>query len=402
MLNPTLSFNTALVDFVIFGVCVVALIRMQHLGSEAVRTFARALPWLWLVVLGSLLGLAGVGFAKWGTTDLTITIISFLSFFCFWYIISIANLERCAIWGTGLGVLITSVALLRGGGLRNVALFHQPNYPGHYTVLAAAVLLYTCRTRWAKALVVVAVLISVVQTGSFGTVVMILTMVGVLAWRACTRYTAILLVALIVLVIGAVFVWSGGAKEFTSGSWKFSDSLNDTRFERSSSGRFEIWGEALTAWKQEPFGLGPNGSANRNVAHLGTDSLQVHNDVLSYLVERGPIGLLGLIGFWVVVWRAARRRGLARLMIIAVLVAGLFRVTMHYRHVWLAARARVRHRCPQGARGAARAAAAELDEPVNPYQRAVVAPSADQAPATLVWDDQPPDDREDHSSHTQG
>jgi hypothetical protein len=389
VLKPTLPKNTAMVDVVIFGVCIVALVRMTRMGNKAVRTGAKALPWLWLILVGSLLGLSGVGLAEWGTTDLAISFFSFLSFFCFWYIIDAARLERAAIWGTGIGVFITSVTLLRGGGLRNVALFHQPNYPGHYTVMAACVLVYACRTRWAKALAIVAVIIAIDRTGSFGSVVMSLTVVGVLAWRVCTRYTAILVVGLIVFLIGAIFIWSGGTKEFTSGSWKFSDSINDTRFQRSSGGRFQLWNEAFTEWKSEPFGVGPNGSANRGVAHLGDISLQVHDDMLAYLVERGPIGLLGLVGLWVVLWRAARPRGLARLMIIAVLVAGLFRVTMHYRHVWLllalAFAIDARKAREARVRAAEEAAAAEAAESTLAIAPAPTSTYPDSPDPGLVW-----------------
>jgi hypothetical protein len=386
VLRPTLPKNTALVDVVIFGVCIVALVRMMHRGGAAVRAGARALPWLWLILIGSLLGLAGVGLAAWGTTDLTISFFSFLSFFCFWYIIDVARLERPAIWGTGIGMFITSVTLLRGGALRNVALFHQPNYPGHYTVMAAAVIVYASRTKWAKVLAIVAVLIAVQTTGSFGSIVMCLTVLGVVAWRACTRYTAILVLGLIVFLIAAIFVWSGGPQQFTSGSWKFSNSLNDQRFQRSSGGRFQLWNQAYTAWRSEPFGVGPNGSANRSVATLNGDSLQIHNDLLAYLVERGPIGLIGLLGLWVVLWRSARPRGLARLLILTVLVAGMFRVTMHYRHVWLLLALAFAIDARKEREARARAAAAALEESTPPVRLA--APSeypSDGADAGLVW-----------------
>ena len=38
---------------------------------------------------------------------------------------------------------------------------------------------------------------------------------------------------------------------------------------------------------------------NRQLAFLQGDPLQVHDDAFSYLVERGPIGLIGFVGLWV-------------------------------------------------------------------------------------------------------
>jgi hypothetical protein len=45
--------------------------------------------------------------------------------------------------------------------------------------------------------------------------------------------------------------------------------------------------------------------------------------------------VIGLVGLWVTIWRRTERGGLAHLLIVGVLVAGLFRETMHYRHLWL-------------------------------------------------------------------
>ena len=72
----------------------------------------------------------------------------------------------------------------------------------------------------------------------------------------------------------------------------------------------------------------------RSPSHRGVP-LEIHNDALGYLVERGVLGLIGYIGFWVVVWKASRPGGLARMLIIGSLVQGMFRETFHYRHMWL-------------------------------------------------------------------
>jgi hypothetical protein len=75
--------------------------------------------------------------------------------------------------------------------------------------------------------------------------------------------------------------------------------------------------------------IGTRIESNRLVA------LEIHADALGYLVERGVIGLIGYLGLWFALWTFAERKGLARALIISLLVAGLFRETMHYRHGWL-------------------------------------------------------------------
>jgi hypothetical protein len=88
---------------------------------------------------------------------------------------------------------------------------------------------------------------------------------------------------------------------------------------------------------RSPWGIGPDGAKKREIVHLSTqDKVQeIHADALGYLVERGPIGFIDYVALWLTLWTRAERKGVARLLMVALLVAGLFRETMHYRHGWL-------------------------------------------------------------------
>jgi hypothetical protein len=335
VLRPALPHNTAFVDLVLAVISLIALLSMGRVGSPATRGAAKAMPWLWLILLGSLLGLSGVGMAAWGVTDLAVSYFAFLTFFAFWHLVYVENLERYAIWGTVAGVIITVISVLRGGQYRSRGLFAQPNYPGHYLVMACIVLIYACKHWWAKALAIVALLIGINETGSFGAIAMVLAMVAVIAWRSMARHTAVMIIGLLLLIGGTAFYFSPSSGTVTSGNFHFSKSLNSQRFQKSSSSRGEIWSAALAAWRAEPLGVGPAGVLNRHISVYGGTALEVHADALSFLVERGVVGLVGYIGLWVVLWRLAKKGGFARLMIIAILVAGIFRETMHYRHMWL-------------------------------------------------------------------
>jgi O-antigen ligase len=335
VLRPALPQNTAFVDPIIVAVSIYGLIQMSRRGSLATEAAWRAFPWLWMILFSSVLALGGVGLTFWAVTDLARSYFAFLSFFTFWHLIYTMKLERYAIRGSAVGLLITTVALFGGGaGLRQSAFFAQPNYPAHYVVLTASVLLYASRRWISRILLVGAIGVAVWQTGSFGSVAMIGVILGVLVWRSLIRHSALLAMGLIiVMVVG--FLAISGTKLDLSGGWNFSQSLNSSRFDKSQGSRYQLWGQAITAWRQEPLGLGPNGVLNRNIGTVLGTSLEVHNDALSFLVERGPLGLLGFLGLWWTIWKFAPRRGFGRVLIIAVLLAGVFRETMHYRHVWL-------------------------------------------------------------------
>ena len=337
-LRPALPSNLAYVDIVIAAICLVSLISMAMAGSPATKAGAKALPWLWLILVGSFLGMSSVGITSWGVADLLRTNFAVLAFFCIWHLMYVARLERYAIWGTAIGLSITSLALLvQPFQYRGKAFFEHPNYAGHYCVMAAFLLFFAGKRWYFHAIAAFGLAMAIWQTGSFGAIAMSLSMLAVVLVRSLTRNTAVLAVGLIAVAVFGLFLLSPGADSVSigNGSWQVNSSISSTRFDKSQEGRWSLWSNAWGAFEKEPLGVGPDGVHQRQIAILNGHPLEIHNDALGYLVERGVLGLIGFIGFWVVVWRAARKGGLARMFIVGALVQGMFRETFHYRHMWL-------------------------------------------------------------------
>jgi len=114
--------------------------------------------------------------------------------------------------------------------------------------------------------------------------------------------------------------------------------LNEARFERSSSRRLEIWTTALEgAWRDDPLGVGPKGLTAQGLLTEadGTPGSGVHSDAIGWLVERGVIGFAGIALLLYRVFRWGPPGGVVRTVIVGALVAGLFRSTLNFRHLWI-------------------------------------------------------------------
>ena len=326
------------VDPVILGVCLYSLLAMTHRGSPATSGFVRLLPWFWCILLGSFLGMAGVGIPAWATSNLIRTVFALLTFVCLWHILIAARLQWYALAGTLAGFTFTCGMLIaQSGGARGQAYFPHANYAGHYCAMAAVVLIAAARRWYLKLLALAGLLIALQTTSSFGAMAMSVAMLTVYVVRALTRNTAILATGLAILAIGGLFLATPQAADLVpedGTSWSISETISEQRFDRSQSGRLKIWGDALEAFRESPLGVGPDGVRQREVAVLNGFYLEIHSDPLGYLVERGVIGLIGFIGLWATLFAVARKNGVARVLIIGLLVSGLFRETMHYRHMW--------------------------------------------------------------------
>ncbi len=326
------------IDPVLALLCAYALVSMTHRGSAATSGAVRLFPWVWCILLGSFLGLAGVGMAGWALANLLRTVFAFLAFICLWHLLIGDRLRRAAILGTALAFGVTCVLLvaLTIGNVRGQALFPHANYAGHFCVLAAMILVNATR-RWSLRIVILLGLaIALKQTSSFGAMAMFVSMVTVYGIRALARNTAILAVALAALVIGGLFLATPKASDLApdNGSWSFTETISEERFDRSQTGRLEQWGQAFDVFEASPFGVGPDGARQRQLFKLKGFFLEIHSDPLGYLVERGLIGFVGFVGLWATLFAIARKRGLARVLIVGIVVSGVFRETMHYRHMW--------------------------------------------------------------------
>jgi len=132
------------------------------------------------------------------------------------------------------------------------------------------------------------------------------------------------------------------------------------RMEHSSQSRLRIWDQLEVAFARSPLGIGPGNSASLTMGIADRErpdsyrSKEAHSDYLAFAIERGPLGIVGLLGLLAalfaqvaVYWRASRRTSggaprRARLWTAAMLavlagsvVHSLVIEKLHFRHYWL-------------------------------------------------------------------
>ena len=155
--------------------------------------------------------MSSVGITGWGLADLVRTNFAVLAFFCIWHLMYVADLERFAVWGTAIGLGVTSVALLvQPFEYRGRAFFDHPNYAGHYSVMAAFLLFFAGKRWYFHVIAGFGLAMAIWQTGSFGAIAMALTMLAVVLARSLPATPAVLAVGLIVVAVFSLFLLSPG------------------------------------------------------------------------------------------------------------------------------------------------------------------------------------------------
>jgi O-antigen ligase len=123
------------------------------------------------------------------------------------------------------------------------------------------------------------------------------------------------------------------------------------RMPRSAGTRMEIWTAGYESLMQHPLGIGPGAFKKVGYGPFNREGKrsELHSDYISHLVERGPLGIIGLFMLygtfgWVLLngLKSARSDqeylwflGLSGMWCF-ILVDALNHEGMHYRHVWLA------------------------------------------------------------------
>jgi O-antigen ligase len=342
--RSALPYNTAPADALIAVGLFIGVVWMTRQGSFSTTLLRKCSFWIWLIVLGSLLGLTGVGLTFWAFSSLARLLAALLTFFAFLHLfVTRSRLVKSAIAGiwAGWGLTIFWLAMVEGiSAIRPTAFFTHPNYAGHYLVAAGVILFVYHRSVRTRVAVLVLTAVGVFATASFGAMAMGGALVAVGLFRVVGRQVVALLIVLVSLSVLIVMLF-GFEVQLDADSTRFevNETVNQDRFDRSRDGRLELWRKSLEAWTQSPMGVGPDGVNQREIGTRIESNrlvaLEIHADALGYLVERGVIGLIGYLGLWFALWTFAERKGLARALIISLLVAGLFRETMHYRHGWL-------------------------------------------------------------------
>jgi hypothetical protein len=334
-LEPRLGPNGAFVDAVL--VVLVALgIGVMAVGGAppALETWQATRAWLLVVAIGTALSLYSSGVTGWASIDIAQSVYSVAIFFgCYALIWRRRRFLPVFAIAIAVGILVTTVSLVLTlePGVRPSGAFYHPNYAGHYLVVAAAVCWWASPWRLLKVAAVAVAALGVYLTASFGALIMAGTLVAYILLRAARqRPWALAFTGAAVLTLVAVVAPSTITAELSQ--FTVSDTLTSTRFERSEGGRLGVWEESLATVPDHPLGVGPDGLHNRQMI---TVAREPHNLYVAFLAERGAIGLVGLIGLGIALWRQLPTGGLSRPLIVTLAVGNMFRETFHYRHMWL-------------------------------------------------------------------
>ena len=240
--------------------------------------------------------------------------------------------------------------------------FGDPNLAGNYLVLSLIVM-WACRRpvrkrlRWASYAIV---LTALVMTGSNGGMLsLVLALSGWVILRTLrTRGATAGLVALSLcgaaIVIGSVYV--APRVDLTSVRVAAADSaplLRDSvgRSDGSAGEREELFREGARLWfAGDGTGVGPARTKATLLAFQAPYVKEAHNDYLATLLERGPIGVIGLLVLVLATvthlrrllrtrlrgaWHDAVPRAWALVIAAPVLAfAAAFYEVLHFRHVW--------------------------------------------------------------------
>ena len=275
-----------------------------------------------LILLGSLLALSQAPSVRLGLLALAQDVYLFA-----WFVL-VVNLLRdesdlrvlMSAW-TATAVVVSIVALVQivlhdhslagflgSRGFRPSGSLYNPNMLADYMVTSlfiagAALVRRSWLLRFATAAVLMAGLLSTKSNGGMAALG-----AGLVVWvvvRAVTRRVPLQVMAataLLVLAVGGLGVWLNaewGVGE--SALTAFRQHTFAGRLEHSSESRLKIWDQLQRSYAHSPMGIGPGNSGAITLGIADRErpdsfqSKEAHSDYLAYAIERGPLGVIGLL-----------------------------------------------------------------------------------------------------------
>jgi hypothetical protein len=261
---------------------------------------------------------------------------------------------------TGASVLgLTAVeGIVAREGNRALFTFGDPNYAATFWVCSIFVVHATQRPRnpWLRSVGYLLLLWSLVLTESNGGVLELLAgcglVIGVAVYRRRGAPAALAAVVAVTLGVGAALTAVPVSRIQTwaraSGQPLLVNSLG--RSDGSSAQRSILIHETLQLYAQDGIaGSGPGTTKQLLTAGQFAYAKEAHDDYLAALVERGPIGVLGVLILTVAAARWAARvlrgppHGWVELprpaglvaALVAMALAGTYYEVLHFRFVWL-------------------------------------------------------------------
>lgn len=261
-------------------------------------------------------------------------------------------------FGLATGVKVLSGMTVREGA-RTTLTLSDPNYAGNYFFISLMIVLASGRPRRpiARVLACIALVVALVSTGSNSALASLATATVVLVLlrlyrRQGIKPTLVALVCVAVLGMGAKSLISfQGIQHWAQGSsYSF---LRDGigRGDSSIQERSTILSESVHLYRRgDIFGEGPMSTIYRLAAEQAPYVKEAHDDYVATLLERGFIGVVGLLllfgGLIQRVFATATRplvRGFAAAIpypdalvaaVIGTFVGSAFNELLHSRHVW--------------------------------------------------------------------
>jgi O-antigen ligase len=237
--------------------------------------------------------------------------------------------------------------------------FDNPNMAGNYFLVSLFVVLLGRHPRrpWLRAAVCAALVAAIVLTGSNAALLSLALGAIATALVVISRRVDLLNAIVIVALVGFVVFGAAFSAVRLEIPQRISQSSNEliskslARGPRSAAGRSTLFSEGFQLYRTGSL-LGRGPASTKANLELGDGSIvkEAHDDYLAALVERGPIGVVGLIvllaGIWVRAFSVAFRplaAPWARMLanpaaaigvVVTLLVTSTTHELLHYRHVW--------------------------------------------------------------------
>ncbi len=226
--------------------------------------------------------------------------------------------DRAIAIGLGLAIFLVAITALPSGGIRADGIFGSPNLGGNWAALVIVFMTMTKRplNKVIRYTAIILMLIASLQMASLGG---ILCMVGALAFwlprKSSTTKLGKYTIPILLLLGSSFFLQAFDA--FTG--------LD--RYSRSSGGRQEIWGNAISSWFEKPLGVG---IGNFSSGAIGSEA---HNDYISSLVE---LGILGPIAIVLICVAMGRYGGvMTRTIVLFYALSAVSHNSINFRHIWV-------------------------------------------------------------------
>lgn len=191
--------------------------------------------------------------------------------------------------------------------------------------------------RWLQGAALAAAAVVLLKSASFGALLMLFGAFAYLAWSVVHRlppavrpFTRIGLVLLSVVIVPPLAT-NPRIPDIGGGA-----GLGDTRFQRSRTGRGELWQAGLDRVQSHPLGGGPRPFASvQSVFGSIPGPGEFHADLLDMAAAGGVLAVVGSAVVVVALWGLAERGGWARALIFGCIVSSAVRQTWNFRHMWV-------------------------------------------------------------------